>query len=88
MKQQELIYKEFTFRVPCTESMAILLREVADFLDSAPDVEQYVQDIIISEYVSEPTEETYPDCVQMHEARVFAIISSEFNNTRIGDLRK
>jgi hypothetical protein len=86
MREADLILKQIIFRRPCTEPIQMLLREVADFLDTAPDIEDVIDEVFIQPYVSEPTAESYPDCLQMREARLFVGISSAFNNTKIGEL--
>jgi len=87
MIDQTLIFKQIIFRRPCTENLSLLLREVADFLDASPDIEPMIQDIIISEYVSEPTPETEPDCLQLHEAKLFVGVGREFDEVKIREIR-
>lgn len=73
--------------MPSTNSLASLLDQVAYFLRASPDVEEFVESIVIGDYVSEPTSETHPDCLQEHEAVVTVSVPTIFDRTTVGKLR-
>lgn len=82
-----LVSKMLIFRRPCEEPWSVLLREVADYLDSASDAEPLIHSIICQEYVSEPTRESSPDCEQQHEVIVTVLVPALLNDVRVKDLR-
>ena len=86
--EQELVFKAIIFRGPCTRPWSVILREVADYLDSAPDIEEAVEFMKFDSWVSEPTPETEPDCEQMHEATIYASVPKAFHDAKIKELVK
>lgn len=87
MLEQELVEKVLVFRRNQLEPIQNLLREIANYLEEKPDLEQLVETITIDYYVSEPTEETMPDCVQMREAKVYLNVPvSTFGKVTVQEL--
>jgi hypothetical protein len=88
MKEAGVVEKVLVFRRDHTEPVSNLLREVADYLDAKPDVEEMVSTIAVDYYVGEPTVESAPACFQEREARVYVTLPKIFDDVTIKEVRE
>lgn len=78
--------KVLTFRREGISKWQDILREVADYLEGAPDVEDNVEFMFFDMLISEPPA-GQDDCDTERQAQVFVALGREFDKVPIGEIR-